>query len=64
MKKKIKTRLYFVIGILGIALAIAARFILKDLLSDPQIGAMIGVGAGLFGFGISNGVLVYGAKKS
>ena len=53
MNKKIKTRLYLVIGILGIVLALAARFILKDLLSDSQIGAMIGVGAGLFGFGIS-----------
>ena len=53
MNKKIKTKLYLVIGILGIVFALAAKFVLKDFLSDSQSGAMIGVGAGLFGFGIS-----------
>lgn len=53
MNKKAKTRLYLVIGILGIVFALAAKFVLKDFLSDSQSGAMIGVGAGLCGFGIS-----------
>lgn len=46
MKKK--TGIYLVIGIVGIALALSARFLLQDCLSDSQSGAMIGIGAGLF----------------
>lgn len=61
MKKK--TRIYLVIGIAGIALALSARFLLQDCLSDSQSGAMIGIGAGLFGYGIANGVSVYGVQK-
>lgn len=53
MNKKAKTRLYLVIGILGVVFALAAKFVLKDFLSDSQSGAIIGVGAGLCGFGIS-----------
>ena len=45
MKKK--TGIYLVIGIIGIALALSARFLLQDCLSDSQSGAMIGIGAGL-----------------
>ena len=45
MKKK--TGVYLVIGIVGIALALVAGFILQDSLSDSQSGAMIGIGAGL-----------------
>ena len=41
------------IGIVGIAFALAARFLLQDYLSDSQSGAMIGIGAGLFGYGIA-----------
>ena len=48
MKKKTGT--YLVIGIVGIALALSARFLLQDCLSDSQSGAMIGIGAGLFGY--------------
>ena len=48
MKKK--TGIYLVIGIVGIALALSARFLLQDCLSDSQSGAMIGIGAGLFGY--------------
>lgn len=40
MKKK--TGIYLVIGIIGIALALSARFLLQDCLSDSQSGAMIG----------------------
>jgi len=47
MKKK--NGIYLVIGIVGIALALSARFLLQDYLSDSQSGAMIGIGAGLFG---------------
>ena len=62
--KKAKTRLYLVIGVLGIALALAAKFLLKDWFSDFQSGAMIGVGAGLFGFGIAKwGVGLWGEKN-
>lgn len=41
MKKK--TGIYLVIGIIGIALALSARFLLQDCLSDSQSGAMIGI---------------------
>ena len=51
MKKK--TEIYFVIGIIGIALALSVRFLLQDYLSDSQSGAMTGIGAGLFGYGIA-----------
>ncbi|BDF58961.1 hypothetical protein CE91St36_17780 [Christensenellaceae bacterium] len=51
MKKK--TGVYLVIGMIGIALALSVRFLLQDYLSASQSGAMIGIGAGLFGFGIS-----------
>lgn len=39
MKKK--TGIYLVIGIIGIALALSARFLLQDCLSDSQSGAMM-----------------------
>ena len=55
MNEKVKTRLYLLIGILGIAFALAVKLILQEHLSDSQVGAMIGVGAGLVGFGISKG---------
>ena len=51
MKKK--TGIYLIIGIIGIALALSARFLLQDCLSDWQSGAMLGIGAGLFGFGMA-----------
>lgn len=53
MNKKVKTGLYLVIGILGIVFALAGKFVLKDFLSDSQSSVMIGVGVGLFVFGIS-----------
>lgn len=39
MKKK--TGIYLVIGIVGIALALSARLLLQDSLSDSQSGAKI-----------------------
>ena len=51
MKKK--TGMYFVIGMIGTAFALSAKFLLQDYLSDSQSGAMIGIGAGLFGYGIA-----------
>lgn len=62
MKKK--TGIYLVIGIVGIALALSARFLLQDCLSDSQSGAMIGIGAGLFGYGIAMVRRSVGRKKS
>ena len=62
MKKK--TGIYLVIGIVSIALALSARFLLQDCLSDSQSGAMIGIGAGLFGYGIAKWcVALWGAKN-
>ena len=43
MNEKVKTRLYLLIGILGIAFALAVKLILQEHLSDSQVGAMIGV---------------------
>ena len=61
MKKK--TGIYLVIGIVGIALALIAKFLLQDYLSDSQSGAMIGIGAGLFGYGIAKWCVgLWGAK--
>ena len=51
MKKK--TGMYLAIGIIGIALALIAKFLLQDYLSDSQSGAM----------GLRNGVSVCGAQK-
>lgn len=64
MNKRVKTRLYLVIGNLGIFFALAAKFILKDFLTDSQSGVMIGVGAGLFGFGISKWCFGLWSKKN
>ena len=62
MKKK--TGVYLVIGIVGIAFALAARFLLQDYLSNSQSGAMIGIGAGLFGYGIAKWCVgLWGAKN-
>lgn len=65
MKKK--TGMYLVIaiiGIIGIALALIARFYLQDYLSNSLSGAMIGIGAGLFGNGIAKwGIGLWGAKN-
>lgn len=62
MKKKMG--IYLVIGIVGIALALIARFLLQDYLSASQSGAMIGIGAGLFGYGIAKWCVgLWGAKN-
>ena len=53
MKPKTKNRLYLTVWMLGIALIAAAKLLLEALLSDAQSGALIGIGAGLFGFGIA-----------
>ena len=46
------------------ALALSARFLLQDCLSDSQSGAMIGIGAGWFGYGIAKWcVALWGAKN-
>ena len=61
MKKK--TGIYLVIGMIGIAIALSAGFLLRNYLSDSQSGAMIGIGAGLFGYGIAKWCLgLWGAK--
>lgn len=61
MKKK--TGMYLVIGIIGIALALIAKFLLQDYLSDSQSGAMIGIGAGLFGYGKDGFMLLVPAPQ-
>ena len=52
MSGKVKNRLYLAVAVLGIS-ALVAEILLDDLLTSSQGSAMIGVGAGLFGFGIA-----------
>lgn len=62
MKKN--TGVYLAIGIAGIALVLIARFLFQDYLSDSQSGAMIGIGAGSFGYGIAKWCVgLWGAKN-
>ena len=61
MKKK--AGVYFAVGLAGIAFALAARFFLQGALSQSQAGAMIGVGAGLFGYGVGNGCVALWGEK-
>ena len=53
MKTRTITKFYLVIAIIGILLAAAAKLLLNGVWTNTQIGAAIGVEAGLFGFGIS-----------
>ena len=52
MKAKTKQTLYLILGILGLVLAAVAKFLPAQVWNKAQIGAVIGVGAGLFGFGL------------
>ena len=52
MKAKTKQTLYLILGILGLVLAAIAKFLPAQVWNKAQIGAVIGVGAGLFGFGL------------
>ena len=52
MKAKTKQTLYLILGILGLVLAAVAKFLSAQVWNKAQIGAVIGVGAGLFGFGL------------
>ena len=61
MKKK--TAAYLAIGIVGIALALDAKFLLQGFLSNVQSGAMVGVGAGLFGYGMGKGCVALWGEK-
>ena len=61
MKKK--TAAYLAIGVVGIALALAAKFLLQGFLSNAQSGAMVGVGAGLFGYGVGKWCVALWGEK-
>lgn len=52
MKAKTKQTLYLILGILGLVLAAVAKFLPAQMWNKTQIGAVIGVGAGLFSFGL------------
>ena len=52
MKGKTKQTLYLILGILGLVLAAVAKFLPAQVWNKAQIGAVIGVGAGLFSFGL------------
>ena len=52
MKAETKQTLYLILGILGLVLAAVAKFLPAQVWNKTQIGAVIGVGAGLFGFGL------------
>lgn len=53
MKTRTITKFYLVVAIIGILLAVAATFLFDEVWTNTQTGAVVGVGAGLFGFGIS-----------
>ena len=52
MKAKTKQTLNLIFGILGLVLAAVAKFLPAQMWNKTQIGAVIGVGAGLFSFGL------------
>ena len=52
MKAKTKQTLYLILEILGLVLAAVAKFLPVQVWNKTQIGAVIGVGAGLFSFGL------------
>ena len=53
MKAKRRQMLYLILGVLGLAFAVAAKFLPAGILDHTQTSAVIGVGAGLFGFGVA-----------
>ena len=53
MKAKTKQTLYLILGILGLVLAAVAKFLPAQVWNKAQIGAVTGVGAGLFSFGLA-----------
>ena len=64
MKSSVKANLYLALGILGLAAAVAARTFLPAFFNDAQSGAVIGVGAGLFGFGLAKWLLGRWGEKN
>lgn len=53
MKTRTITKFYLAVAIIGVLLALASKLLLDEVWTNTQTGAAIGVGAGLFGFGIS-----------
>ncbi len=53
MNARRKTKLYLALAIAGIALALVAKLALHGVWNDTQVGAAVGAGAGLFGFGLA-----------
>lgn len=53
MNARRKTKLYLALAIAGIALALVVKLALHGVWNDTQVGAAVGVGAGLFGFGLA-----------
>lgn len=53
MKMRSKTKWYLALGLSGIVLALFSQFGLGDVLTNAQSGAAVGVGFGVFGFGIA-----------
>ena len=53
MTQKTKTTLYIILAAAGLALAVVSRLLLGGILTDTQQGALIGIGAGLFGCGLA-----------
>ncbi len=49
---KASTKIYLILAVIGVLLA-AAALLFRDALADSQMGAALGVGAGLFGFGLA-----------
>ena len=61
---KAGTKWYVALSAFGIVMVSAAQFFLADFLNDAQSGAIIGVGAGLFGYGIAKWLLGCWGKKN
>ncbi len=53
MKARTKTKLYLALAIAGLVLGVVSKLAFQSIWNDTQTGAAIGVGAGLFGFGLS-----------
>lgn len=53
MKARAKTKLYLALAIAGLVLGVVSKLALHNFWDDTQTGAAIGIGAGLFGFGLA-----------